>query len=613
MEPRILTDIRDELTDIKRQMLGAEQRFEQVCRNVPEEFRSSAQNLLHYLALRHQDHRHLQGLLAAFGLSSLGRAEGQALANVEAVLEIVRQLERCSAPAFDSAPVGQAAARAQLNAHTRALFGPTPEDRDVRVMVTMPSDAATDYTLVRDLVASGMDCMRINTAHDDPGAWDAMLRHLARAKQETSRNCRVSMDLAGPKLRTGPMEPGPPVVRWRPQRDVCGRVIKPARIWLTPRERSTPSPDPAAVALPVSGTWLAQLEIGDEIRLHDARDAKRELRIVERGEGGVWGESLHTAYILPGTSLRLRRHIHGPRQSCVGWLPPTSQAITLIPGDTLMLARDAVRGTPAVKGDDGVVLQPPVIGVSLPEIFDDVQPGEVIWFDDGRIGGVVKNVTPERIHVTITRANGTKLGADKGINLPDTNLRLPSLTAKDLEVLPFIAARADIVGYSFVRTEADVLELQARVAALGRTDLGLILKIETRRAFDRLPALLLTAMRSPATGVMIARGDLAVECGYERLAEVQEEILWLAEASHIPVIWATQVLEGLAKEGIPSRAEITDAAMGERAECVMLNKGPYIVDAVRALDNILTRMQAHQRKKSAMLRHLRLAERFLDN
>ena len=109
----------------------------------------------------------------------------------------------------------------------------------------------------------------------------------------------------------------------------------------------------------------------------------------------------------------------------------------------------------------------------------------------------------------------------------------------------------------------------------------LILKIETKRPFEHLPALLLAAMRGTAAGVMIARGDLAVECGYERLAEVQEEILWMAEASHMPVIWATQVLEGLAKYGIPSRADITDAAMGERAECVMLNKGPHILDAVR--------------------------------
>jgi pyruvate kinase len=77
-----------------------------------------------------------------------------------------------------------------------------------------------------------------------------------------------------------------------------------------------------------------------------------------------------------------------------------------------------------------------------------------------------------------------------------------------------------------------------------------------------------------------------------------------SEAAHLPVIWATQVLEGLAKSGKPSRAEITDAAMGERAECVMLNKGPHIIEAIQTLDDILLRMQGHQQKKSALLRRL---------
>ena len=113
-----------------------------------------------------------------------------------------------------------------------------------------------------------------------------------------------------------------------------------------------------------------------------------------------------------------------------------------------------------------------------------------------------------------------------------------------------------------------------------------------------------TLLHSPTVGVMIARGDLAVECGYERLAELQEEILWLAEAAHLPVIWATQVLEGLSKSGKPSRAEITDAAMGVRAECVMLNKGPHIIEAIQSLNDILHRMQSHQQKKSSMLRRL---------
>ena len=137
--------------------------------------------------------------------------------------------------------------------------------------------------------------------------------------------------------------------------------------------------------------------------------------------------------------------------------------------------------------------------------------------------------------------------------------------------------------------------------------MGIVLKIETREGFENLPRLLLAAMRSRAVGVMIARGDLAVECGYQRLAEAQEEILWISEAAHIPVIWATQVLESLAKTGTPSRSEITDAAMGERAECVMLNKGPYVVDAVKTLDDILRRMQDHQEKKRSMMRKLRIA------
>ncbi len=103
---------------------------------------------------------------------------------------------------------------------------------------------------------------------------------------------------------------------------------------------------------------------------------------------------------------------------------------------------------------------------------------------------------------------------------------------------------------------------------------------------------------------MIARGDLAVEIGYRRLAEMQEEILWLCEAASIPVIWATQVLDEYVKTGIPTRAEITDAAMAERAECVMLNKGVHVVDAVKVLDEILPLMEAHQTKKTSRMRAL---------
>ena len=168
-----------------------------------------------------------------------------------------------------------------------------------------------------------------------------------------------------------------------------------------------------------------------------------------------------------------------------------------------------------------------------------------------------------------------------------------------------VARYADIVGMSFAQSAADVLALRARLVELGSPHVGMMLKIETQRGFEHLPEMLLASMTSPSAGVMIARGDLAVECGYERMAEVQEEILWACEAARMPVVWATQVLETLAKTGLPSRAEITDAAMGGRAECVMLNKGPHILDTMRTLDDILRRMQAHQSKKRPLLRALK--------
>ena len=281
-------------------------------------------------------------------------------------------------------------------------------------------------------------------------------------------------------------------------------------------------------------------------------------------------------------------------------------------GDLLVLTRDQQPGRSAVYDSADRVLTPAQIGCTLPEVFDDVKAGESIWLDDGKIGGVIERVEPNRLHVRITRTRlcGEKLRSNRGINLPDSALHLPALTPQDIEDLEFLGHHADLVGLSFANCATDVEALTGHLARVEGKRPGIVLKIETRRGFQNLPAMLLAAMRTPGVAVMIARGDLAVECGFERLAEVQEEILWICEAAHTPVIWATQVLETLAKEGMPSRAEITDAAMAHRAECVMLNKGPHVVKAVQVLDDILQRMEAHQTKKRAMLRELRLAHSF---
>jgi pyruvate kinase len=602
-----------ELTAIRAEMVEGAAMSQALLEKVHSNYRDSARNLLHYLALRRRDLRPLQMRLAALGLSSLGRAEAHVLATVDSVLEVLKRLLGSSErPLTQEAAVLSFAKGGRLLAeHTERLLGPAPTGRRVRIMVTMPSEAAEDYLLVEELLRQGMDCMRINCAHDDAGAWLRIIKHLRRAERSLGKSCCVVMDLAGPKLRTGPLEPGPKVVRMRPRRDVFGRVTAPARIWLTSDSSPQPPPSPASACLPVSAAWLSRLRKGERVRLIDAREAKRSFAIVDVTKLGCWAEATKTAYLVPGMVLRRAHGVANgqDRKTIVGDLTPVENAISLQRGDLLILTRDLMPGRPASYDSGGQILTPAQIGCTIPEVFEDVQTGESIWFDDGKIGGVVEKVENARVLVRIsqTRLRGEKLRGDKGINLPESNLHLSAMTAKDREDLAFVAEHADVVELSFANTVRDVELLQEHLANLDRRQPAVVLKIETRRGFENLPDMLLTAMRAPCCGIMIARGDLAVECGFERLAEVQEEILWMCEAAHVPVIWATQVLETLAKEGMPSRAEITDAAMGDRAECVMLNKGPHVVSAVRALDNILSRMQAHQSKKRSMLRELRLA------
>jgi pyruvate kinase len=605
-----------ELESLHEEMVCLEKGNQAALNQVHPENRSSAINLLHYLALRRHDVRLLQENLAALGLSSLGRTEPHVLNSVRAVMNVLASLhqgERVNLADPDSMCDRDHGHR-MLERNAERLLGAEPKDRTVRIMVTMPLEAAVNYELVRDLVEGGMNCMRINCAHDGEQAWAAMIANLRQAEQETGKQCKVEMDVGGPKLRTGPMEPGPAVAKFHPRRDAYGRVERAARIWLTPDRKPEAAPGAADLTVPVPGLWLATLEPGDRVRFTDTRGAKRVMNIVEAVGASRWAECNKSGYVAPGMTLTAvyQHKRHAARRAHVGSIPAKPNAIVLRPGDTLLLTRSLELGRPARYDADGQLLSPAQIGVTLPELFDSAQPGQPIWLDDGKIGGVISQVGPDAVAVKIqhTAAEGEKLQAEKGINIPETALRIPSLTDEDSKHLEFIAKHADILGYSFVRTEADVRLLQARLAELGAGNLSIVLKIETRQGFDNLPGLLLAALQSPSVGVMIARGDLAIECGYERLAEAQEEILWISEAAHVPVIWATQVLETLAKTGTPSRSEITDAAMGERAECVMLNKGPYILEALRTLDNILRRMQAHQEKKRSMLRKLGVATGF---
>lgn len=570
---------------------------------LPPPRRPSAENLLHYLALRGHDLRPLQERLARGGLDAFDHAEAHVLATLDALLDQLRPSPAAQADVLDALHAGQV----RLEENTAALFGPAPAGRRSRIMATTPDEALEDPVLLRRMLDHGMDCLRINCAYGDQDRWSQTIAMLRGAEQATGHACRVLMDLRGPKLRLGPLQPEPAILKIRPQRAADGKVLKPARIRLVPAGGSAAVDEPDAFCLTLDPAWLRELATGDCIRLVDARGARRKWQVTDVTAAGCWVESRKTTYLENGSVLRLRGPEGQPTlKATVGGLPLREGVCLLREGDLLFLACGNEPGLPATHDETGRLLSPGRLSLPIPELFRGARTGEQVRFDDGRITGVIENNDGRLMHIRIlhTRRPVERLAGSKGVNFPDTGAELPALDEEDLQDLAFVGRNADIIGLSFTNSAADVRELQRQLRRLGCADVALVVKVETWRGYRNLPSILLEAMQWPACGVMIARGDLAAECGFESLAELQEDILRLCEAAHVPAIWATGVLDGLAKRGHPTRAEITDAAEAQRAECVMLGKGACIVEALRMLDRMLAQMQRHQFKQQSLLRAL---------
>ena len=451
-----------------------------------ENFAASAQNFAHYLAFRRRDIRPLQRRLMQFGLSSLGRSESRVLPTLDALLSIL-QAAVGGATFTRGASEEFFAGEARIAASAKELLGPLSPHSPVRLMVTLPSEAAENAAFATRLAQLGVEAVRINCAHDDDNTWARMIEQVDKSAERTGRRMKIFMDLAGPKIRTG--------------------VFR----------------------------------------------SDKGLKRVARGE--------ELAIALPGQLDR----------------PPGAK---------------------------------PTIECTLAEALRAAEPGHRILIDDGKLDTIVVRRESWGVLVQVTAGpdgKGYKLKPEKGVNFPDTDFSIPALTGEDRTALRFVARHADTVEFSFVQSHEDVAELQEALARERPEDwhlLGLVLKIETSRAVRNLPDMLVRAAGRQPSAIMIARGDLAVEIGFVRLAEMQEPILWLCEAAHVPVIWATQVLESYLKTGVPTRGEMTDAAMAARAECVMLNKGPHLFEGIEQLGLLLGRMSGHMSKKTPQLRAL---------
>jgi pyruvate kinase len=592
--------IRDLLQDIRDRAVALESTYADDLTRVHPEFLEGARNLVHYLEMRKSNTPALRTALRRLGLYSLAHAERNVLGSIHAVLRALDALAGVGEPDPDVLARAIRAANPTADQHRRAMLGPSPEGRKASIMVTLPTEAADNPVLVEEMLLAGMNVARINCAHDDPDTWERMIANVRNAARDADTECRIMMDLAGPKLRTGELAPGPGVIHIRPKRDPMGRVIAPRRVRLIPEDvvqRGTKS-----AVIPVPGDCVDLARVGDEIRLRDTRGKKRRFPIVEKDDKGIVLESEQGAYIASGTKLTLVRPDAGERHKFnIGELPAVEVPLLLQVGNTLIIDADGRPGEPAREDADGNVLEPAHIACQQPEVFEYLSVGEKISLNDGKISGVIRRISDTGLEVEITKAKptGSRLRAHRGMNFPQSDIKLPGLTEIDRANLEFIVQHADAVNLSFIRKPQDVELLLEALDELGASNLGIVIKVETKKGFRNLPKIILAAMRRYPIAVMIARGDLAVECGWARLAELQQEVLWICDAARVPVMWATQVLEQEAKKGLPSRAEITDAAESQRADCVMLNKGPHILAAIRTLDSILRRMQTLRDKKSS--------------
>ncbi|WP_298363397.1 pyruvate kinase [uncultured Lutibacter sp.] len=601
-----LLEIHNYIDLVHAKLLEYELKYETQINNVHPNYAKSAKNLIHYLALRSFNVDEFQNKLSAIGLPNSGASDLSILHNLLNFKTIVNSLLKIEEPITTKLFLTNTEAKKLLKNNSKVLFGPKKNNRKTSIMVTQPTIASENKTFTTSLLNLGMNCARVNCAHDDKKVWKKIITNI----KEVEDDCKIMMDLGGPKLRTGKMKPGHKVVRIKPQRNTLGQVTVPAKIWLAPFGTLPPEGEKADAIIPVNKKWLKKTKKGSYIIFKDSRDKKCKINIDAVKGNGRWASSSDSAFVATGTLLNVfiekksASEIHSVHE-----ILPLEEVIFLFEGDLLRLDKDPILGEPTLYNEDGTIKEIAHVSCTLPKIFNNLKKNELVYFDDGKIEGVIKEINSDNllIEITNTKNNGGKLKADKGINFPNSKLGISGLTDKDKEDLKFVSKYADAVNFSFVNNKNDVQDLLNELKKL-KANIGIILKIETQESFKNLPSILLKAMENYPVGVMIARGDLAIETGWKNFAIIQEEILQLCEAAHLPDIWATQVLENLAKKGIPTRAEITDAAMAQRAECVMLNKGPYIEKAVKMLDKILRRMEKIQKKKRAILPKLEYSE-----
>lgn len=265
-----------------------------------------------------------------------------------------------------------------------------------------------------------------------------------------------------------------------------------------------------------------------------------------------------------------------------------------IPGDVVD-CRLGDEFTLVAKSDSN---SPHELTCSYRELPNDLKPDENVLFADGTVAMVVTDTSPGKARLKVTLPG--RLRSRQGVNLPGSDLAVPSLTEKDLVDLDWTARHSkdvQFVGLSFVRSAEDVTRLRRELQSRNIPS-RVIVKIEKPQAVAHLEEIV-----AQADGVMVARGDLGVEMDVQRVPAIQKRIIELCNHSHRPVITATQMLNSMEHSNRPTRAEASDVfnAVLDGTDAVMLSGetavGDYPVEAVTTMNQICAQAEAYLKSR----------------
>jgi len=593
-------EIYEKLTILKEKILQRRLTASDICI-----YPMSYLNMQDFLTLKKNDLRTLQTELMTHGLSSLSRSHMHLLYTIEHELELLGcMLNKEDIDKHDSLSPKEAHQRIE----ERAAFLKCQKENNA-VMLTLPSNATEDTNFIKILQKEPISTVRINTAHDNPETWEKMAEMIQEINQQRRDDCplKIYVDLAGPKIRTG----------------VIKKVIEPFRICTKDMQKVMIVPAAGNVShiiyedetcerrsavIAVEEDFYRHLKHSDIVEVNDHDRKKRFFNI------DTWTPQMCTlkcgkkVEISDQTEITIQKG----KRKYITTNPKNFQKIPeeirVFEGDMILLSGETESGYLVEDAPYKAI-------VSLQmnkRLFAYLNHGDRVYIDDGKIKlRIIEKVDNELIcKVERAKLNGTVIKEEKGINFPDSYLDIPAITIEDVENFQHIIGFADIIGVSFTQTHEDVEIIKKMLK--GNEHIAIVSKIETNQGVHNLPHILSALATWHNSAVMLARGDLAIEVGFENLAYVQAEILDLCEAAHTPVIYATQILENLMKKNLPSRAEIIDASIAQRADCVMLNKGPFAQRTIETLEKIIVSMQPYFYKSQPLLSQTHAWDGFRD-